>query len=71
MYYVFLGASESPAVPLSQDTANLLGADKDFGSLDAANGEMPEVVKQQLLRLSMGTIGEDWQIIFSESMRIM
>ena len=54
-----MGASESPAVPLSQDTANLLGADKDFGSLDAANGEMPEVVKQQLLRLSMGTIGED------------
>lgn len=36
------------ADPENKDTANLLGADKDFGSLDAANGEMPEVVKQQL-----------------------
>lgn len=44
-----------------QDAANLLGADKDFGSLkDAANGEkeeiheMPEVVKQQLLCQTFG-----------------
>ena len=61
---LFFGASESPGVPLSQDAANLLGADKDFGSLkDAANGEkeeiheMPEVVKQQLLCQTFDVFG--------------